>query len=125
MIVWIRIMRIDGFAGDPRSDEPTRVSEWPPRIGAVHVTKFVAAGAMHPYGIMTCVSAFRFQTEPPTGGQMFIQSLTEIGYTIGAEPVPLLEIFSTFSMYGVTGELHVTAQVAFARINEAHVHGRR
>jgi hypothetical protein len=43
---------------------------------------------------------------------------------LGAVSVPLLEIVGAFAINVVPGGLHVAAQVAFARINEAHIHGR-
>ena len=43
----------------------------------------------------------------------------------GAKPIPFFEGFSAFTVYVVAGRLHVAAQVALERMNEAHVKGVR
>ena len=121
----IGIMLVDGFARDPRTHEPTRVPERPPRIRAIRFAEFVAAGAMHPKGTPASFGALRFQAKPPNGGQRFIQGLAKIRHACTTEPVPLLEAFGEFAVNVVTRSLHVAAQVALGCHDEAHVHGRR
>ena len=119
------IVSVDGFARDPRADEPTRVPERPPRIRAVRFASFIAAGPMHPKGDPASVGPFRFQAKLPNGRQRFVKRLAEVRGTRSAEPVPLSEIFGAFAVDVVAGILHVAAQVTLAPDDEAHVHGRR
>ena len=64
---------------------------------------------------------FIFQTESPNGGQRFIQGFAKIGHACGAEPIPFFEMFGEFPVDVVVRGLHVAAQVALARNDEAHV----
>ena len=123
----IRVMPVHGFARNPRTDIPPRVSERAPRIRAVRFAGFVAAGAMHPNwaSVSMRARAFGFQAKPPNGRQSFVKSLTNIGGTLGAKPVAFFEIFRHFAVYVVARGLYFTAQVALERMNEAHVKGWR